>query len=92
MTTESPWETHVGQEECVTANPTQADQELQGDPQVVAPFLIVGECIPSVLHFRPRHLIPILQRTKEHAAQEARGENARAQNVPLKVVLRSWPT
>ena len=34
--------TYVGQEKGVTADPTQADQELQGDPQVVTPLLIVG--------------------------------------------------
>lgn len=42
LATESPGNTYIGQEQCVTADPTQADQELQGDPQVVAPFLIVG--------------------------------------------------
>lgn len=37
-----PRGTHIGQEKRVAANPAQADQELQGDPQVVAPFLVVG--------------------------------------------------
>lgn len=42
MTSESVRDTYVGQEKRVTANATQADQELQGDPKVVAPLLVVG--------------------------------------------------
>lgn len=42
MIPRSPRPTYVGQEKRVTADPTQADQELQGDPEIVAPFFIVG--------------------------------------------------
>lgn len=41
MIPRSPRPTYVGQEKRVTADPTQADQELQGDPEIVAPFFIV---------------------------------------------------
>lgn len=56
--------TYVGQEDGVAADPAQADEELQRDPQVVTPLLVVGQSVPRVLHFRSWDLVSILSQTR----------------------------
>ena len=60
--------TYIGQKDGVAADPAQADEELQRDPQVVAPLLVVGQSVPSVLHFCSWDFISILTQTRLKAA------------------------
>lgn len=60
-------ETHVRQEGGVAADATQADEELQGDFQVVGPFIITDEGAPHILHLWTRQVSPIL-----HVAQRGK--------------------
>lgn len=60
--------TYIGQEDSVAADSTQADEELQCDPQVVTPLLVVGQSVPSILHFCSWDFVSILTQTRLKAA------------------------
>lgn len=57
------WEndTYIGQQCGVTADTTQADQELQSNSQIVAPPLVGHQSIPSIFNLRSWNLVSILQ-------------------------------
>ena len=64
--------THVRKEGGVTADPAQADEELQGRAQVTAPLLITHQSRPGVLHLCTRHIISILTHRHTHLKWNSR--------------------
>lgn len=69
-------DTYIGQQCGVTADSTQADEELQGDSQVVAPPLVGHQSVPSVFNLRAWNLVSILkiERSKKYPLHMRRSQ------------------
>lgn len=57
--------THMGQERGVAADPTQANEKLQGGPQVITPSVAADQSVPSALHLGTGNIISILAQKRQ---------------------------